>query len=229
MRTIKTFFNIAVIMLLTLNINAQVTIGVKAGVNVADTEISGFIPSVTPEAHTNTGYTFGIVAEIPIEGSFSFRPELNLVQKGFSIRESMSTEIIGIPIPLGGRVNTRLNYIEMPLLLKYRYGNEKAGLYAIAGPGLGYATSGHIQPFATVIVDIRLPRVELDLSSDTYNRLEFTGHAGIGGELTVGNSGKIFSDVRYSYGFNNVLNDPIVNTKFKNQGLNISVGYAYKF
>lgn len=209
-------------------LNAQIHIGVKGGVNFTDQEISGFIPGLTPDPEVLPAFSLGIMAEIPIEGNFSFRPELQYIRKGFRVSENINPEFLGFPIPIGARADTRLNYLEMPLLLQYRYGNEKAGVYGIAGPSIGYAMSANIQPFATLLVTVRLPEVDINLNSDTYNRFELGGIAGLGGDLAAGN-GKIFADIRYQYGFTNFLDDPIINTQFRNRGVNITAGYALKF
>jgi hypothetical protein len=227
MRTIKTYLSL-IILVCALQINAQVSVGIKAGVNFADADLTGLIPALTPSTDIFSGYTIGVIAEIPLGAEFSFRPELNYIQKGFSASQSINTEFLGMNIPLGIKANTRLNYIEMPLLLKYRYGNEKAGVYAIAGPGLGYATNGFAQPIITSIIDIKLPQVDIDFSSDTYNRLELSGNIGLGAEIAVGN-GKFFTDLRYNKGFTNMLNDPIVDIRAKNQAFNFSAGFAYSF
>lgn len=228
MKSLKNLIFTVLVLLTVSSINAQVAVGVKAGAHFSDNSISGFVPGLTPDPEVLPGYTFGVMAEIPIEGNFSFRPEINYVQKGFRVSESISPELLGIPIPIGGRVDTRINFLEMPLLLQYRYGNEKAGIYALAGPGIGYAANAHLQPFATVIVTVRLPKVDINLNDDNYNRFEFSGHAGLGGDISAG-KGKVFADVRYSYGFTNTLNDPIIDTQLRNRGFTISAGYAMKF
>jgi hypothetical protein len=228
MKTKKTIGFIIMAVVSASWLNAQITIGVKGGINISDGEVSGFIPGITPEPRPFNGANVGIMADIPLEGKFSFRPEFNFSQKGFVVRENTTIDALGLPLPIGGKAETRLNYLELPLLLQYRFGNEKAGLYVNGGPAVSYLTSGRIQPFATVIVDIRLPAIDLDLSGDTYNRFEFSGIAGAGGDVAFG-PGKVFGDLRYTYGFTNTLNDPVLDTRLRNQGWTFTAGYKMSF
>lgn len=209
--------------------NAQVSLGVKAGANFADTRINGLIDNLLPEQTIYTGFTAGIVAEIPMINGFSFRPELNYIQKGFiSQKDLYNFELIGIEIPLGAKLKTRFNYIEMPLLLKFSTGSELAKFYVIAGPNVSFAVNAHSRPVANFLLSFNLPKVNINLSNDIYERWELSGTLGAGGEFKVGH-GKLFGDVRYTHGFTNMLDNPIIDFKAKNQGFNMSAGYAYVF
>ena len=228
MRNLTKICVVIILFIACFNINAQYSIGVKVGANFADTQVEGLIGGILPNQTTYTGYTAGIVGEIPMMGNLSFRPELNYIQKGFTVSQTFDVKLIGIEMPLGAKARTRLNYIEMPLLLKYSAGTETAKAYVIAGPNVSYATNAQLRPVATLIIDFNLPRVDIDLSNDIYQRWELSGTVGVGGEIKVAN-GKIFSDARYTYGFTNMLNNPVVELQIKNQGFNISAGYAYTF
>ncbi len=208
--------------------HAQVSVGIKAGANFADTRVAGSFENLVPEQTTYTGCTAGIVAEIPVSGNFSFRPELNYIQKGFIVGKSYDLNLLGIDMNVGAKAKTRINYMELPLLFKYNIGNQNAKAYIIAGPNVAYATSANLRPVATFLVDFNLPLVKIDLTNDIYQRWELSGTMGAGGEVKAGN-GKIFADARYNLGFTNMLNNPIVDVRIKNQGFNVSAGYAFNF
>jgi len=228
MRSIKFVALVVVSLLCTYKMNAQISIGGKIGANFADTKVNGVLGTLAPEQKVYTGFTAGIMAEIPMTSAISFRPELNFIQKGFQIRETFDVSVLGIDLPLGGSARTRLNYIEMPLLIKYSIGSEQAKLYAIAGPNVAYAASAELRPRATFIIDFNLPHIPINLDNGVYDRWEISGVVGIGGEVKAGH-GKIFMDGRYNLGFTSMLENPIVNLDIKNQGFNISAGYAYTF
>ena len=228
MRSLKFVALVFVSFLFTYKMNAQISVGVKIGANFADTRVSGVLGTFAPEQKVYTGFTAGIIAEIPMTSAISFRPELNFIQKGFQIRESFDVSVIGLDLPLGGSARTRLNYIEVPLLIKYSIGSEQAKFYAIAGPNVAYAANAELRPRATFIVDFNLPHIPINLDNDLYNRWEVSGVIGLGGEVKAG-QGKIFMDGRYNLGFTSMLENPIVNLDIKNQGFNISAGYAYTF
>ena len=211
-----------------LNIQAQISVGAKIGANFADTRVDGLLGNLAPEQTTFTGFTAGVMAEIPMINALSFRPELNYIQKGFTVSQSFDVDLIGIDMEVGAKARTRINYVEMPLLLKYSIGSDAAKVYAIAGPSIAYAANAELNPVATFIVDFNLPSIPINLDNNIYNRWEISGVLGAGGEVKAGN-GKVFADARYNLGFTNMLNNPIVDLRIKNQGFNVSAGYAYSF
>ncbi len=211
-----------------LNVHAQISVGAKIGANFADTRVDGLLGNLAPEQTTFTGFTAGVMAEIPMINALSFRPELNYIQKGFTVSQSFDVDLIGIDMEVGAKARTRINYVEMPLLLKYSIGSDVAKVYAIAGPSIAYAANAELTPVATFIVDFNLPSIPINLDNNIYNRWEISGVLGAGGEVKAGN-GKVFADARYNLGFTNMLNNPIVDLRIKNQGFNVSAGYAYSF
>jgi len=214
--------------IMMLNVHAQISVGAKIGTNFADTRLDGLLGNLAPEQTTFTGFTAGVMAEIPMINALSFRPELNYIQKGFTVSQSFDVDLIGIDMEVGAKARTRINYVEMPLLLKYSIGSDVAKVYAIAGPSIAYAANAELTPVATFIVDFNLPSIPINLDNNIYNRWEISGVLGAGGEVKAGN-GKVFADARYNLGFTNMLNNPIVDLRIKNQGFNVSAGYAYSF
>jgi hypothetical protein len=230
-RAMRNFSLVGAVVIFTLNVltmNAQISVGVKVGANLADTRVNGLIQNLAPEQTSYTGFTAGIVAEVPVLGSLSFRPELNYIQKGFTVAQTFDVNLIGVEMPLGVKARTRLNYIELPLLLKYNLGTDLAKAYFIGGPSIAYAANAELRPVASLLIDINLPHINIDLGNDIYQRFELSGVLGAGGEVKAGN-GKVFADARYILGFTNMLNNPLVDLRIKNQGFNVSAGYAYTF
>jgi Outer membrane protein beta-barrel domain len=211
-----------------LNIHAQISVGVKIGANFADTRVDGLLENLAPEQTSFTGFTAGVMAEIPMINGLSFRPELNYIQKGFTVSQSFDVDLIGIDMEVGAKARTRINYVELPLLLKYSIGSDMARVYAIAGPSIAYAANAELNPVATFIVDFNLPSIPINLDNNIYNRWEISGVLGAGGEVKAG-SGKVFADARYNIGLTNMLNNPVVDLRIKNQGFSVSAGYAYSF
>lgn len=205
---------------------AQISIGAKTGVNLADTRIDGLIDGLVPDPGVYAGFTAGVVAEIPVSGGLSFRPELNYTQKGFILSQALDVNVLGIDVPVGAKAKTRVNYLELPLMLKYSFGSREAGLYVLGGPTVAYAANAHLRPVATVLIDINLPRTDISLSNDIYQRWEVAGTLGAGGQIKAGN-GQFFADARFNLGLTNMLNNPIVDIRIKNQGVCLSAGFLY--
>ena len=116
----------------------------------------------------------------------------------------------------------------MSLFFKYSIGNELANVNFDGVHNVASAVGAHIRHVSNLFVNINLPAVNLNLNDDIYQRWELSGTIGAGGELKAG-AGKIFADVRYTHGFTNMLSNPIIEMKTKNQGFNLSAGYAYNF
>lgn len=207
---------------------AQTEIGVRTGVAFNNSNISGTVGDILPDTSSHLGYSLGVYADIAMNGSFSFHPELAFTSKGFSMNQGTNFDMLGMDIPVGVRAETNMKYIETLALMRYKIGSGPIRAFVEAGPGIGYATSAYIQPKATLLLEFNLPQVDIDLSGDTYNRTDVTANIGTGVEYDTG-QGIFGANVRYSHGLANMLNDPIINTRITHQSFNLGVSYGYRF
>lgn len=226
-------FKMVFVAMITLGISfgahGQYAVGLKIGANLSDTKIGGFADGLLPSQDIYTGFTAGVIGEIPIKNGFAFRPEINFTQKGFITDISAyEVDVFGVKTSLGAKAKTRYNYLDVPLLFKYSIGTNIAKAYFIAGPTVGYAMNGHIRPVANIIIQVNLPKIDLPLDSDIYQRWELAATIGAGGEVKAG-FGKIFADVRYNVGITDMLKNTIIDIRSQNQGFAITGGYAYEF
>jgi len=172
----------------------------------------------------NAKYELGLDLAIPVEFQispiFSIQPELHFSQKGVAFE--------GMEDGQEQKIAVKTNYLELPVLFKANYGNERFKAYAFVAPSVGYA----INRFATEKLgdqDIEKEDIEFVKNGDVQDqRWEFNAMGGIGGSMKAG-IGHFVADVRYSFG----LSD---NTKFKqdkpsdwkkstNRGCTLSIGY----
>jgi hypothetical protein len=123
----------AVIVCLTLSIgNAQdITFGVKAGVNLANTHASGSEENLDGI----TSFHFGCTVEFSISETFSIQPELL-----YSAQGSVDEDYV-----------LNLNYINLPIIAKF-YVSE--GLSLEAGPQIGFLVKAEVE-FDDLSVDIK--------------------------------------------------------------------------
>jgi len=229
MKFLKSNLIALIVMSMVSFLSAQITVGVKTGINVADAQVGGLNSNIIPEIRTNTGFSAGVWSEIPLLNGFSFRPELNYTQKGFRTLGDLGffgVDISNLPVGVGFRA--RLNTVETPLLFKYSYGNELAKVYALLGPNVSYATDGFARPVVQALLSFNLPAQNLDLSMDLYRRWELSGTIGLGGEIKAGN-GKLFGDVRFNHGISTLLNNPTIDLDIRNKSFGVHVGYGYNF
>lgn len=219
---------VAMAMMASTFVFGQFSLGLKTGISIADADSELYIDAVNNAPKSYTSFLVGATGEIQINNIFSFQPELQYIKRGFTINEGTSFDLMGVDIPVGAKATTSISYIEAPLLAKAKFGNGVTNFYGVVGPSIGYATSAKIQPKVSLLIDFNLPEVNIDLSSDIYNRTEFSGIIGAGVEHNIP-SGKIFADIRYSRSFTNIINDPVVDISVKNTGMQFAMGYAYTF
>nr|MCU0358436.1 PorT family protein [Cyclobacteriaceae bacterium] len=90
------------------------------------------------EQKSVTGFVLGVAAEWPLNASLSVQPEFNFVQKGFGVKADISDQ--GLTVQVDNR--TTINYLELPVLLKYYVNDADTRVYLIAGPSIGYGLGG---------------------------------------------------------------------------------------
>lgn len=86
----------------------QLSLGVKAGLNVNDIAIKDPPPGGDDGIEATIGFHVGVYGKIAISKKFSFIPELQFSQRGYKFPLITSSD---------SRVN--MNYLELPLLLSY--------------------------------------------------------------------------------------------------------------
>lgn len=203
---------------------AQVSIGAKAGVYTSFIDVTEAAEGLTQNVEGLTTPTFGLVAEIGINENFAFQPELLYTTKGFKVNEGTNVNLGGFPIPAGVTASTKINYLELPLLAKYKFGNEGLKFNITAGPVLSYAANGQLVTRANLLVDISPIKTDIDLDALNYERLEVSASIGAGMTYETSN-GEFFADARYIHGFSDLYNAPVVDLNLKNRGIGVTVGY----
>ena len=203
---------------------AQVSIGVKAGVYTSFIDVTQAAEGLTQNVEGLTTPTFGIVSEIGISENFAFQPELLYTTKGFSVNQGININLGGFPIPAGVTANTKINYLEMPLLAKYKFGNESFRFNITAGPVLSYAANAQLVTRANLLLDINPLKTNIDLDALNYERLEVSASIGAGMAYET-SGGEFFADARYVHGFSDLYNAPVVDLNLKNRGIGVTVGY----
>ena len=135
----KSFLLLAVLAGLAGSVQGQtIRYGLKAGVSLA--HLTGF----SEGTRNRVGATAGLMADAALSEKLSLHPELLFSQKGQRFEGSGP----------GGFTSTdlfRLNYLDLPVLLRLKFGS----FFAEAGPQAGYllsANSSHTQsplPYST--------------------------------------------------------------------------------
>lgn len=179
----------------------RVRAGVTGGLNLANT-----VNSYNSNYSTGTiaGFNAGLTLEVPLIYPLSFEPEVLFSQKGFSANDD------------GGNFKSRQNFIDVPLLAKFKLA---PGFNFLVGPQISFLTSTtntYTQGFNLI-------------SQDHYNyqgdNTFFDGVIGVSFDLNR----DVELRARYTIDFNQT--DPYGNTfvpNYRNQVWQFGLGFKFE-
>lgn len=195
-------------------ISAQRALGFRAGVSIADLSID--VGDVAPDLSTRTGFLVGAYMDIPLNSSLFFQPGFGLTQKGAEISADEGT------------VGLHIDYLEIPLLLKYAFPTSGAvGVHLMAGPVVAIELSCDLS--------IEAEGFSADVACDAGGEedVEITTRSPDFGVLLGGGVSFPMGGVRltaegfYNIGMTNILEDAGVNDSAKNRALYLTAGVAF--
>ncbi len=226
MKKIPQLLLLATLLLSTTNSFAQLSLGVKGGIYTSFLEVTEAADGVTDNIEGLTTPTFGLVAEINLGENLAIQPELLYTTKGFKVNEGININLGGFPIPAGVTASTKIKYLEVPVLVKYKFGPAENGLRfnIFAGPVFSYAASGELDTRANLLLNINPIKTNIDLDGLNYERLEISASIGVGLAFE-GDNGAFFADARYVHGFSDLYNAPVVDLNLRNRGIGVTLGY----
>jgi hypothetical protein len=204
---------------------AQIFVGVRGGVTGSTMTKFALLEKYTPDFKLLPAPTGAVVVELPITEKFAIQSELAFTQKGFTVQEYFNTggnSILGIDIPLGGRISLKNNHLEVPILAKIKLGNAKEGhAYIMVGPSVGYLFGSR-----SVIRVLNIFPIRTSLGTGLFHSAELSGVAALGYEIPFRN-GKFFMEGRYQQGISRVLDVPIFQLPVRNQTVGFSTGVSF--
>ena len=194
----KIILTISIFLLAMVSVNAQVSFGVKAGVNFAN--ITG---DNTDDLSSRTSFVGGVFAEIPMTEKFTFQPELMYSGQGAKI----SVENIEGTVT---EETLKLDYLNAPFIFKYYV---KEGFNVQAGPQLGILLSSKSDEFDY---------------SDLMKTVDFGMNFGLGYKLKNGINFEARYNLGLSNIWDTYYdgNDALINNK--NGVWQLTLGYAIK-
>lgn len=228
MKKIQQFLAVTVFLLSATLSFAQISVGAKAGVYTSFIDVAEAAEGLTQNVEGLTTPSFGIVSEIALGENFAFQPELLYTTKGFKVSEGLNINLGGLPIPAGVTARTKINYLELPLLAKYKFGENALKFNVTAGPVVSYAINGQLDTRANLLLDINPIKTAINLDALNYERLEVSASIGAGMTFET-EGGQLFADARYVHGFSDLYNAPVVDLNLKNRGVGVTVGYMMTF
>jgi len=205
----KTLFLSSLTFLLTLFItplNAQMQIGPKAGLNIAnivgdDANFFGL------DLDSRTGFTGGIFFMYQFSDLFAIQPEVYYTMKG----ATLSTN--------GADITFSIDYIEVPVLLKVIIPVEGSNIRPsiFAGPSLGFNTTAKLK----VEADGESSEEDLEDINSTEFGLVFGGGVGI----MIGKN-ELGLDIRYILGLS-TIDDSADNQDVKSTVISFNIYFGF--
>jgi hypothetical protein len=169
----------------------------------------GILEIVDPFVKPIAQYAAGIQYENGLTRQLSLVTGAQYSSRGFGAREQFNVEFFGLDLPVGASVETRLHYLEVPLMLKYNLTEHGVRPYIKAGATAGYAISGKITPKINALINWNLPAININLENDLYNRFDLSAVAGAGISIPTNENGSITMEATYRYSLNDMFLDNI--------------------
>ncbi|OYX84917.1 MAG: hypothetical protein B7Y83_06565 [Flavobacteriales bacterium 32-34-25] len=182
------------------------SVGIKGGVN--------FTNLYTEDVDDNnilTSFNAGLFFNLPVSSAVSVQPEINFSRKG--------SELVYDNAFATGTTKLKLNYLEMPVLLKL---NVTENLNLHFGPYLAYLIDGQ----ATNETDGGTFNFEENIDNDDLNKWDYGLAAGVGLDF-----GSTSLGVRYNYGLQTIgkertfAGETYTFPDSKNSALSLYVGF----
>ena len=210
---------------------AQSSVNVYGSMGPTNVEVSGLgiLDVVDPYIKAINQYTAGIQYEKYFSRNLAVVTGAQYSSRGFGAREQFNIPVFGLDLPVGASLETRLQYIEVPLMLKYNLADRGVIPYIKAGATGGYAVSGKITPKIHALIDWNLPSININLDNNLYNRFDLSAVAGAGVSIPTNEFGAITMEATYRHSLNDMFLDNITDVRIKTHGLSFGIGYSVSF
>ncbi len=207
--------------------------GITAYASAGSTNIevngSGLVNLVDPYIKPIAAYTVGLDYEKVFSRHFAIITGAHYSSRGFGAREEFNVDVFGLDLPIGASLETRLNYLEAPVMIKYNLKETGVTPYIKAGASAAYAVNGKITPKVNALINWTLPSININLENEIYNRFDIAAVAGAGVSIPTGVFGAIQLEATYRHSLNNMLQDNITNIGIKSHGFSAGIGYTIRF
>ena len=213
----------ALTLLFSNTITAQKQIGIRTGANWNRVKASIPFVNLGSKLDVVEKFNIGFVYATNITDKFSIQTEVNYLKKGFAVTQDLGdVDLLGVTVPLNTRVEAQISYIDVPILAKYKFGENALKGYATVGPYLGYASKGQLKAYSDSGEPVELASTNFNFSLVNYARFEVGGVVGVGATLDIG-VGEIFADARYNFGLTKLFDVPLLNSSNRGVGVNLGL------
>jgi len=196
------------------------TFEIKGGVNLSTMLSKDDRSNYSDQFSLTPRLLFGVTADIPLNQSFSIESGLFFSSKGYNLNKKKSLDPTSQFSPI--YVKAILNYLEIPLLIKFSHSFFRLPFYGVIGPygaiGINGKTISDMYPGG--ISDRKVYKHQMG-SDELWKRYDYGLQAGAGIAF-----GKYVCGFNYSYGLANISqHSPHVE---KNRVIGLTLGYKFK-
>lgn len=225
----KTTFLLITIALITFKTAAQdskIKFGIQGGLNYSS--FRGY-ETYSDKDNPSFAYLFGISFQYRIKENLSIKADINYERKTQIAKSTIELwEASESPILINGnytfKTTTYLNYIMLPIMLKYNFSKDKS-FYVNGGPYLGYLLKSGAK------IDAKnIPGINTDDEETTKYRksLDYGLSAGIGKEFKLNGNHQIYVELRENLGLANIAKSNSLYTyTIKTNSINLIAGYTF--
>ncbi len=223
MKVLGKLFFVLCFLALGASATAQLSIGPRAGINLAKWNGDEEFESDFEDIQNRLSLLFGAVAEIRMNDNFAIQPELNFIQKGFKVEDSFEEQGELVTEEL----SVIMNYLEIPVMLKGGVSFGAGRFDVLAGPSLGYALNGKLKYKYTFAGETETESEDIDFDEDEISRIDFGLQFGGAFSFKLGETATLFADARYLLGLSNLNDSADDSITANNRGIAISVGALF--
>ncbi len=219
----KIFVSVIAIVMMTPLLHAQVSYGIRTGINFSKWE-GDDLQAIEDLLNKTDGYVvtkgkkglhIGGYVRIPISGVFAFEPGLQYSKKGYSIKGDFQIPALKyFGINIGAQVQS--HYIDIPLVIR---ANVVRGLNVYAGPQVSYLARSTLNAKLGVL-GISIFNRGFGIT-ERFNKVDLGLTGGIGYEFDNG----LNIQAGYDYGLSKL--DKNDNYEAYNRVIKVSIGYTF--
>jgi len=215
------------LLFLTIQLNAQFTVGIKSGLTINRTSILESIEPVSDLNSYASSYQFGLVGQYDITNEWSIHSGVSYTDRRSNIEIGTDINVLGLGIPIALSNQFSLKSVDIPLSVAYNYKSGNSTVYPHIGILSSFVQSGAIIPQVRSIIDFNIAQVELPMAQ--LNSQQFYGLAALGYSYNIGNSSKLFGEVQYNHALEDATSFGGVQSNIRNKGFSVGIGYAMSF
>ncbi len=203
----------------------EMLLGARIGANLAN-ESRDSVPSGFSNA-SNAGILAGLQFDYWFSDMWGLSAQALYDQKGTDENVNQTAGIVST----SASDNITLNYLEIPILLKLRFGTGRIRPYVFAGPSFGFFLSGSDTRESSSSGGVIIPTnsdTTISIPSSSVKTLDISGVFGAGLSIKLNSGHLLFLDAAYALGLVDIFNTQNgSNTMAESRDIRIAAGILF--